>query len=107
MAQAHGAVDEVLRETRAVAGAAHGFPGGAGVPVTPVLCIHRAELPFWRPTVGGVRIFSGRGLARHIAGQRDVLDPATVRALADHLAAALPSAGRPARPVVLGAKEPA
>jgi hypothetical protein len=57
-------VDQVYREAAAVQVALGRELASLGVVVTPVICIHRAELPFFNKTVRGVRLASGRQLAR-------------------------------------------
>lgn len=57
-------VDQVYREAAAIQVALGTSLAGVGVTVTPVLCIHRGELPFSNKRVRGVRLASGRQLVR-------------------------------------------
>jgi hypothetical protein len=62
--------------------------------VTPVICLHRGELPFFNKTVRGVRLASGRQLVRLLQEGDARLTPDQVLALARAADAAL----RPAVP---------
>ena len=53
-----------------------------GQRVTPVICLHRGELPFFNKTVGGVRLASGRQLVRLLRDGDLRLSPEQVQALA-------------------------
>ena len=57
-------VDQVYREAVAVQVALGASVTKLGLTVTPVICLHRGELPFFNKTVRGVRLASGRQLAR-------------------------------------------
>jgi len=53
-----------------------------GLRVTPVICLHRGELPFFNKTVRGVRLASGRQLVKMLRSGDQVLPPAEVETLA-------------------------
>jgi hypothetical protein len=57
------AVDQVFREATAVQIALGDALSRLGVTVTPVLCLHRARMPFFAKAVQGVRVASGKQLA--------------------------------------------
>lgn len=67
------AVDEVLREAAAVSLALAPMLSPRNISVRPVICAHRADLPWFRREVRGVRIVSGRDLVRLIRGSDAVL----------------------------------
>jgi hypothetical protein len=76
-------VDQARREADVVAKALE--QAGEVVPVTPLLCIHRAELPWRSTTVNGVRIVSGRGLTRLLDQADQTLPADDVRRVAARL----------------------
>jgi hypothetical protein len=51
-------------------------------PVTPIICVHRADLPWFRSEVQGVRIVSGKDLVKRLRKADPVLLPANVERLA-------------------------
>jgi hypothetical protein len=53
-----------------------------GLRVTPVICLHRGELPFFNKTVRGVRLASGRQLVKLLRGGDRVVSADQVEALA-------------------------
>jgi len=53
-----------------------------GLRVTPVICLHRGELPFFNKTVRGVRLASGRQLVRLLREGEAPLSSDQVSALA-------------------------
>jgi hypothetical protein len=57
-------VDQVYREATAVQVALGESLTRLGLTVTPVICLHRGELPWFNKTVRGVRLASGRQLVR-------------------------------------------
>lgn len=57
-------IDQVYRQATAIQIALGTQEGGTGLTVTPVICLHRGELPFFNKTVRGVRLASGRQLVR-------------------------------------------
>lgn len=56
--------------------------GRLGLKVTPVICLHRGELPFFNKTVRGVRLASGRQLVRLLEEGEARLRPEQVESLA-------------------------
>jgi hypothetical protein len=75
-------VDQVYREATAVQVALGESLTRLGLTVTPVICLHRGELPWFNKTVRGVRLASGRQLVRLLGGREARLRPEDVRALA-------------------------
>lgn len=75
-------VDQVYREAAAVEVALGRALMALGVSVTPVICVHRAELPFLNKTVRGVRLASGRQLVRLLRSGDAVLSAEQVQELA-------------------------
>jgi hypothetical protein len=65
---------------------------GTPMPVAPILCIHKAGLPWRRASVRGVAIVSGARLTKAITTLPATLDSATVSRLAAALDRALPPA---------------
>lgn len=57
-------IDQVYRQATSIQIALETEPGSVGILVTPVICLHRGELPFFTKTVRGVRLASGRQLVR-------------------------------------------
>ena len=57
-------VDQVYREATAAQIALGEWLTPLGLTVTPVICLHRGELPWFNKTVRGVRLASGRQLVR-------------------------------------------
>jgi hypothetical protein len=51
---------------------------GEGLSVTPIVCIHRAELPLLKAEVQGIRVVNERGLVRVLRRTAEVLDPQAV-----------------------------
>jgi ssDNA-binding Zn-finger/Zn-ribbon topoisomerase 1 len=86
-------VDEVRREVDATWNAVAPVLAPKGLRVVPVVCAHRADLPFFRRSVAGIRIVSGRGLARYIRGQPKVLSAPEIQELRRLLVRALPGKG--------------
>ena len=95
-----GMIDEVKREALAVETALTTEIAAHGWTVTPVICVHRADLPWLQSEVGGVRIVSGKDLVQRLRKADHVLLPADVErlaALADaRLRSALAAPGAPA-----------
>jgi len=71
-------IDEAKREARAVQRALADELAAGGWTVTPLICVHRAELPWFRSEVGGVPIVSGGDLVRRLRKAPSVLAPADV-----------------------------
>jgi hypothetical protein len=86
-------VDEVRREVDATWNAVAPVLAPRGLRVVPIVCAHRADLPFFRQSVAGIRIVSGRGLARYIREQPPVLSAAEIQELKGLVARALPGKG--------------
>ena len=61
---------EVVRAILAIA--------GGNLSVTPILCIHRAELPLLKTEVQGIRVVNERGLVRVLRQTAEVLEPQAV-----------------------------
>lgn len=59
-------IEEVKREALAVQVAIAAELNALGLPVIPVLCIHRANLPWLGADAGGVRIVSGKELVKRL-----------------------------------------
>lgn len=75
-------VDQVYREAAAVQVALGESLTRLGLTVTPVICLHRAELPWFSKTVRGVRLASGRQLVRLLRRGEARMNPEDVRMLA-------------------------
>jgi hypothetical protein len=75
-------VGEVKQEAWAVSLALAGELQRRRVKVRPILCVHRANLPFFLRSPRGVSIVDGRGLVKLLCAARPVLSPADVRILA-------------------------
>ena len=92
-----GMIEEVKREALATQVAIASELETIGLPVVPVICVHRADLPWLGAQAGGVRIASGKELVKRLRTAEPRLDPQTVdwlaRAAADALAPAAPHAG--------------
>lgn len=86
-------VEEVGREVDATWNAVASVLAPKGLPVIAVVCAHRADLPFFRRSVASIRIVSGRGLARYIRDQPQVLSTAEVQELRRLVARAMPGSG--------------
>lgn len=83
-------VEEVRREALAVRMALG--DENVDVPIRAVLCIHRAELPFFQRSVSDIVIVSGRGLVGHIKKADRALGEDRVTRVAGVLEARLPPA---------------
>ncbi len=77
-----GIIDEVKRVVAAVETALAEEIAAHGWTVTSVICVHRADLPWFRSGVGGVRIVSGQELVNRLRKAAPVLSPADVERLA-------------------------
>ena len=88
----NGWIDEVNREMLVVQTALAEEIGARGWTVTPIICIHRADLPWFRSEVAGVRIVSGQDLIKRLQKADPILSPADV----EHLAALAAARLRPA-----------
>ena len=84
-----GMIDEVKREALAVESALADEIAAHGWTVSPVICVHRADLPMFRSEVAGVRIVSGRDLVTRLRKADRVLSQVEVERLASHAAVRL------------------
>jgi len=75
-------IDEVKREALAVQTAFADEIAAHGWTVSPVICVHRADLPWFQSEVAGVRIVSGKDLVTRLRMADRVLSPADVERLA-------------------------
>jgi hypothetical protein len=82
-------IDEVKREALAVQTALAKELAARGWMVSPVICVHRADLPWLRSEVAGVRIVSGKDLVKRLLEADHLLAPADVERLAALAAARL------------------
>lgn len=76
------AVDEVLREAQATYRALATYLQPRGLGVVAVVCVHRADLPWFRREVRKVRIVTGRGLVGLLRQSRAILSDEDITALA-------------------------
>jgi hypothetical protein len=77
------------REAAAVRTALAEEVSAHGWMVTPIICVHSADLPWFRSEVRGVRIVSGKDLVKRLRNAVLVLAPADVERLAGIAAARL------------------
>jgi len=82
-------IDEAKRETLAVQTALADQLVAHGWTVSPIICVHRADLPMFRSEVAGVRIVSGRDLVTHLRKADRALSQVEVERLATLAAARL------------------
>ncbi len=75
-------LDEVRREAAAVTGAIGREVARLGATVTPMICVHNADLPLFGSRLDGIEIVSGRGLVKRMRRAPPVLPPESVDALA-------------------------
>jgi hypothetical protein len=75
-------IDEVKREALAVQTALADEIAAHGRTVSPIICVHRADLPWLRSEVAGVRIVSGKDLVNRLREADHLLAPADVERLA-------------------------
>jgi Nuclease-related domain len=76
-----GMIDEVEREAAAVRTALADDLAAHGWAVTPIICVHRADLPWFRSEVAGVRIVSGKETVKRLRKAQAILSPADVERL--------------------------
>jgi hypothetical protein len=93
----NGWVDEVGREAAAVTGALADELVTHSWTVTPVIVVHRADLPWFKSRVRGVLLVSGKDLVSRLRKADPVLTPADVERLAALAAARLRPASVPAK----------
>ena len=82
-------IDEVKREAVAVQTALAAELAANGWTVSPIICVHRADLPMFRSEVAGVRIVSGKDFVKRLREADYLLAPADVERLAALAAARL------------------
>jgi hypothetical protein len=75
-------IDGVKREALVVQTALADEIAAHGWTISPVICVHRADLPVLRSEVAGVRIMSGSDLVTHLRKADPALSPADVERLA-------------------------
>lgn len=75
-------IDEVNREALAVQKALAAELSGLGLAVQPIICVHRAELPWFKSEVRRVRVVGGKDLVSRLRKAELVLSPADVERLA-------------------------
>jgi nuclease-like protein len=85
----NGWIDEVNREAAAVRTVLADQVAANGWTVTPIICVHRADLPWFRSEVQGVRIVSGKDLVKWLRKADPIISPTEVERLADLAAARL------------------
>jgi hypothetical protein len=76
------AVDQVYREATAVQIALGEAASRLGITVTPVLCLHRARMPFFVKAAQGVRVASGKQLVKLLRSGENRLTAEQVQELA-------------------------
>jgi hypothetical protein len=75
-------IDQVYRQAAALQVALRDLLDPLSVTITPIICLHDGELPWFNRTVRGVRLTSGRGLVRTMRDASVRLTPAQVQTLA-------------------------
>jgi hypothetical protein len=78
----NGWIDEVNREAAAVQTALATELAALGLTVRPVICVHRADLPWFKSEVRGVRVVGGKDLVSRLRKASPVMSPADVERLA-------------------------
>jgi hypothetical protein len=84
-------------QLRAVSSALAPQLTAAGVRVTPLICMRRAELPLFRRSVAGIPLVREARAVRRITEAPPLLDEATVAWVADLARSTMPPVGRTAR----------
>jgi hypothetical protein len=87
-------VEEAKREALAVQVALAPELEALGIGVVPVICVHRASLPWFGSSAGGVRIVSGKELVKRLRKADPWLEPNAVAQLANAAADRLRPAGQ-------------
>jgi hypothetical protein len=87
-----GMLEEARREALAVQVALAPELEALGIPVVPVICVHRASLPWFGAQAGGVRIVSGKDLVKRLRNADLRLEPEAVQRLAAATASRLRAA---------------
>jgi hypothetical protein len=80
-----GWVDQVRREADAVLAVLPADFQKSPAPVTPIICVHRASIPWLRSSAGGVWVVSGGGLVKRFSDAPALLDDHRVREIAVEL----------------------
>jgi len=75
-------IDQVKQEATIIQVVLGESLAARGLRVTPVICLHRGELPFFNKSVRGVRLASGRQLIKMLRSGNQVLSASEVEALA-------------------------
>ncbi|MGD0248910.1 MAG: hypothetical protein ABSB75_07650 [Candidatus Limnocylindrales bacterium] len=88
-------VEEAKREAAAVGRVLANELASRKLTVRPILCVHRADLPFFAPSAQGVPIVGRRGLVKMLRGAPRVLTSDQVMELARITNARLRPAARP------------
>ncbi|MDP8904020.1 MAG: NERD domain-containing protein [Chloroflexota bacterium] len=97
-----GWLDEVRREAVAVEEALAAELARLGIAVQPIICVHRAELPWFGSSVDGIAIVSGNGLVSRLRKTKPVLNEQDVALLAELAASRLrPAVRATAKPRVI------
>ena len=86
-------LDEVRREVAGVESALVCELATLGISVTPLICVHRAELPLFRSEAASVPIVSAKGMVKRLRNAPTRLDAATIAHLASVADARLRAAG--------------
>jgi hypothetical protein len=87
-------LEEAKREALAVQVALAPELEALGIPVVPVICVHRASLPWFGAQAAGVRIVSGKDLVKFLRKADPRQTPEAVERLANAAASRLASAVR-------------
>jgi hypothetical protein len=87
-----GMIEEVRREALAVQIALADEIEIHGYRITPIICVHRASLPWFGSELGGVRLVSGKGLVKRLRKADAILSSDEVNQLARLAAERLKSA---------------
>ena len=87
-----GFVEETWREAVAVQEVLSEVTARLGINVQPLMCFHRADLPWGRTEVAGVPIVYPKGMLKALRNGRQVLSPADVGTIASTLDQRLRSA---------------
>ena len=94
----NGWIDEVNREAAAVQTMLGAEMAALGLTLSPIICVHRADLPWFKSEVRGVRVVGGKDLVARLRKSEVVLGPPEVERLASLANARLrPAAGGPAK----------
>jgi hypothetical protein len=78
----NGWIDEVNREAAAVQAALAAEMAGLGLTVQPVICVHRADLPWFKSEVRGVRVVGGKDLVCRLRKAAVLMSDADVKRIA-------------------------